>query len=278
MKLWTLATAALFAATIPVSSSIAETITLTSVGMTTGVTGINVSAANVGSTNQAGLFQWTVTSPGDVGGSSIGPLGTQINTVCIQMGQNFSSGSTYTYTVSPIDSGAPIGGVDAGYIDSSAAAQLQALANSYAGYLSLSGTKTINGASYSAGEIAAAFQLSVWEIEYDGGSGLNSASASAPETFPGANYFSSGNLTASASNGSAGAKAISLAGYFLNNFTLNPSGADNTYTVFALTNADRQDQFFGVAHAVPLPAALPLGGSLLVGLGILGRIRSKRRH
>jgi hypothetical protein len=283
MRTWALGIAALLTSAISIQTGFSETVTLTANGMVAGVTGLNVNINNVGTTNEAGLFQWTVSGAGDVGGTSVGPTGTQISTFCIQVGQSFSSGSTYSFNVVSINGSNPVGGVDAGYIDSVAAGQMQLLTDRYGKYLSLSGTQSINGSTYSAGEVAAAFQLSLWEIEYDGGSGKNSYYSYTPESYPGANYYSTGNMTASAAYGSSGYKAIGLSSYFLSQFTLGTTGVDSVFASYALTNGSAQDQFLGVPNAVPqvtavpLPAALPLGASLLVGLGVIQKIRSRRR-
>jgi hypothetical protein len=200
------------------------------------------------------------------------------------MGQGFSTNRrdiSYTFDVVSIDHSNPLGGTDRGYIDSTAAGQMQLLTDRFLPYVTLSQTQTINGKPYSAGEIAAAFQLSLWEIEYDGGSGLNPTGSSPADAFPrtDGNYFNnSGKFTATANAGTDAADAIGLATYFLNNFTTGTSGIDPAYSSFALTNYCSQDQFLGVVNAnpVPLPAALPLGASLLLGLGIAKKVRSRR--
>jgi hypothetical protein len=290
MKTCALALSILIASTVSLSSTFGETVTLTANGLSTGVTGLNVTAkigTTTYSTDEAGLFKWTLANPGDVGGTTISSLAVNnaIYTFCIQMGQSFSTGSganPYTFNVVSINHSNPTGGNDAGYIDPTAAGQMQLLTDRYSKYLSLSGLKTINGTSYSAGEIAAAFQLSLWEIEYDGGSGTNRYATYTPESFPGAGYFGGGNFKVSATSGTSGADAVGLANYFLNNFTLNTPGVDTTYSSIALTSSNSQDQFFGIPNVpprcapVPLPAAFPIGASLLVGLGVVKKLRSRR--
>jgi hypothetical protein len=283
MKTWALGLAALVGCVISLPAAFGETVTVTSNGEAVGVGGLSISVNNVGSTNWAGLFKWTVSGNGDVGGNTVGPVGTQFYTVCIQMGQYFYSGSTFNYDVVSINNGNPLGGVDGGYIDTVAAGQLQLLTDRYARLLVLSGTEKINNTTYTAGEVAAAYQLAVWEIEYDGGSGKNSTSASVPESFPGANYFTTGNMRASAAAGTAGADAIALSSYFLDNFALNTAGVDTTYSSWALVNGNYQDQFLGVPNivpqtiqSVPLPSALPTGFALLVGLGIARKVKQRR--
>jgi hypothetical protein len=158
---------------------------------------------------------------------------------------------------------------------------MQLLTDRYFKSVTLSQSKTFNGKTYSADEVAAAFQLSLWEIEYDGGNGQNPTGSYPADTFPrtDGNYFNnSGIFTATATAGTDAADAIGLATYFLNNFALGSSGVDGAYASYALTNCNSQDQFLGVANvnAVPLPAALPLGASLLLGLGVAKKFRSRR--
>jgi len=268
------------------TSALAEQITVTANGGSSalGVSGMTISS-NVGSTSYAGLYNWTVTSPGDVAGTTFSGL-SSFNTFCIQMGQGFSGGSKNTFDVNSINNADPIGGNDAGYIDPTAAGQVQLLADQYFGLVN-AGTKTVGGNSYTAPEIAAAFQLSLWEIEYDGGSGQNSGAPvipGIPESFPraGGNYFSTGNLKASG-GGTQGTAAITLATYFLNNFTVGNAGLDSNYSSLALTNSCKQDQFWGIPNGsiphieVPLPAAAPAGLTLLIGLGVFRKVRAKFR-
>jgi hypothetical protein len=289
MKPWALTLAVLLASATSVSSSFGESVTLTTSGVVTGVDGLNITAKVGYSTytgDSAGLIKWTLANPGDVGGTTVSSraVNNSIYTFCIQMGQDFSTSrwdNPYTFDVVSINHSNPIGGTDHGYIDPTAAGQMQLLTDRFLPYVSLSQSQTINGKTYSAGEVAAAFQLSLWEIEYDGGSGQNPTGSSPADTFPRTdnNYFNnSGKFTATANAGTDAADAIGLATYFLNNFTSGTSGIDPTYSSFALTNSNSQDQFLGVvnANAVPLPAALPLGASLLLGLGIAKKVRSRR--
>jgi hypothetical protein len=283
MKSWTVGFSIVLALSWAAASASAESVTVKANGQTSlGVTGMSVSS-NVGNASFAGMYNWTVTSPGDVGGTTFTGI-SNFNTFCLQIGQGFSGGSTFTYSVDSINHGDPIGGNDAGYIDPTAAGQIQLLTDQYLGLIN-AGTKTIGGNPYTAAQIAAAFQLSLWEIEYDGGSGQNAGApviAGIPESFPraGDNYFSTGNLKASG-GGSSGAAAVTLANYFLDHFTLNTPGVDTTYSSFALTNSYKQDQFLGIPNPppsnvppVPLPAALWSGMALL---GALGVFRATRR-
>ena len=287
MKSWAIGLSLVLASVWAAATALGEQITVTATGASSGlgVSGMTISS-NVGSTSYAGMYNWSVTSPGDVAGTTFTGL-TSFNTFCIQMGQNFSGGNKITYNVTSVNNANPIGGNDAGYIDPTAAGQIQLLADQYFGLVN-AGTKTIGGNSYTAAEIAAAFQLSLWEIEYDGGSGQNSSAPTIvgiPESYPlsGGNYFGTGNFTASG-GGSQGSAAITLADYFLNNFTVGNLGLDSNYASLALTCSTKQDQFWGVPNGtiphtvpLPLPAALPAGLVLLVGMGAVRKYRAHRR-
>ena len=286
MRTWAIGLSVLLAWACAATSTYGEQITVTATGAASGlgVSGMSISS-NVGSTSYAGMYNWSVTSPGDVAGTTFTGL-TSFNTFCIQMGQSFSGGSKFTFNVSSINNANPIGGNDSGYIDPTAAGQMQLLADQYFGLVN-NGAKTVGGNSYTVAEIAAAFQLSLWEIEYDGGAGQNSTAPvipGIPESYPRAdgNYFGTGNFKASG-GGTQGAAAITLANYFLGNFTVGNRGLDTNYASLALTQACKQDQFWGIPNGtiphteVPLPAALPAGLTVLIGLGAYRKIRAKIR-
>ena len=214
-------------------------------------------------TVQTGQINWKVTSSNTPGYST----GGTFSTYCIQGDQSVTYGQTYTYTVVNLESsGVPEGGLDAGVLDATAALQIQGLANTY---FSKAGTAI---AGYDANQTAAAFQLAVWEIEYDGGSG--------GESFPqttGYNFFAHGLLEASGTN-SEGTGAITLADSWLQNFT-----AATSVTSLALVSTGAQDQLIfnpsggsgGNQSAVPLPAAFPAGAALLAGLAGVRKLRRK---
>ena len=208
-----------------------------------------------------GQINWTVTASD----TAQFTVGQQFGTYCIQGLQDVYTGGTYTYNIVGLDAtGLPMGGPDAGVLDSVAASQIQGLADTY---FPVAGTAI---AGYTANETAAAFQLAIWEIEYDGGQG--------GEGFPQAasfNYFAQGNLMASGGN-TEGTDAITLANSWLNNFT----SAQNVNS-FALISSDAQDQMVyqpggrSVPPTVPLPAAFPGGVALLSGL--FGARKLKRK-
>ena len=94
------------------------------------------------------------------------------------------------------------------------------------------------------------------------------------------NYFSSGFLKAVKSGSTGdGQAALTLANGWLNNFV-----ADTALSSLALVSGSRNDQFMGIPNAfgaasvaTPLPAALPGGVALIVGLGLSRKLRKQRK-
>ena len=210
-----------------------------------------------------GQMNWDVTASNTPGYA----VGQDVGTYCIQGLQSVSAGGTYTYTVENLSSPSlPDGGTDQGDLDSVAAKQIQGLADTY---FSLAAH---TDGSYNADETAAAFQLAVWEIEYDGGTGKESFT-------PGGsyNFFTHGLVEATGTN-SEGIAAVNLANNWLNHFT-----AASSVSSLAFANSSSQDQFVyqlgvggtGQVTAVPLPAAFPAGVMLLSGL--FGARKMKRK-
>lgn len=222
-------------------------------GLNLNVQGTQMNGAYVGQIN------WAVSA-------STSPLftpGHSASTYCIQAMQDVYTGSSYTYNIVGLDStGLPLGGSDAGVLDSVAAHQIQGFSDTY---FPVAGTA--NG-GFTANETAAAFQLAIWEIEYDGGQG--------GEAFPQGgsyNYFAQGNFKAAGNT--EGTAAITLANGWLNNFT-----TANGVNSFALISSSAQDQLVfqpggGTPPSVPLPAAFP-GGVALLG-GLFGARKLKRK-
>jgi hypothetical protein len=101
---------------------------------------------------------------------------------------------------------------------------------------------------------AAAFQLGVWEIIYDNGTDLATGTFKA-SPFAGDTISAAAVIQAQAWLGGLGA--------------VNPTAH---YTLYVLSDPQLQDQLVGVPTggipAVPLPAALPMGMSLLAGVGL----------
>jgi hypothetical protein len=129
----------------------------------------------------------------------------------------------------------------------------------------------------------AAFQLAVWEIEYDAG-GANSKPSHPGEQLggdPAVDYFGSGYIRASATAGSLGASAISTAASWLNELGNVSALHPPISTAIVLMSppslnggAGLQDQL-GDPNSVPVPAALPLGIAMLVGMAAVRTIRRK---
>jgi len=115
-------------------------------------------------------------------------------------------------------------------------------------------------------ELAAAFQLAVWEIVNDG---IPTLGAETTAAFNNGNFEASGDST-----------AIGDAVAMLNGIT--GSGYANTYTVYGLSDLGIQDQIFGVpnggtpASPAPLPPALPMGLALMGGMGLVHFVRRYR--
>jgi hypothetical protein len=215
------------------------------------------------STVYTGQMNWDVTASSTAGYS----VGQGVSTYCIQGLQSVSAGGSYTYTLQSLNSpNTPNGGSDQGVLDSTAALQIQGFADTY--YASAAHSY----GSYNADETAAAFQLAIWEIEYDGGAGKESFT-------PGGSYnFFTHGLVEATGTDSEGIAAVTLANNWLNNFT-----AASSVSSLAFVNSSAQDQFIyqpggnggGNQTAVPLPAAFPAGIALLGGL--FGARKMKRK-
>jgi len=253
-----------------VSQAHATSVTLSDGGVTLGVNDINVSFTGGSPSGgvTVGQFSWTVTNPLTSGYAQ----GQVLSTFCIQGGQFATNG---TFTIENLESsGVPEGGSDAGDLDSTAAMQIQGFGNSFFADVN-AGNITVGSNTYTASEVAAAFQLGIWEIEYDGGSG--------GEAFPEAanyNYFSTSDthhLFNASSTHTDGEAAIALANIWLNDFT-----AATSVTSLALVSSSDQDQMMYMPGggtppppAVPLPEALPAGLALMGGLGVVRFIRRR---
>jgi hypothetical protein len=211
-----------------------------------------------------GQINWKVTATDNTDYT----VGEKFSTYCIQGEQYVTTGQTYNYSIVGLGStGQPEGGTDAGVLDSTAAMQIQGLVNSY-----FADAGVVDG-SYDANQTAAAFQLAIWEIEYDGGSG--------GETFTSGgstNFFGSGDgLVRATGVGSEASGAVTLANYWLNHFT-----KATAVSSLALVSGNAQDQLIcnvpsgsGQQSSVPLPAAFPAGAALLAGMFGARKLRRK---
>jgi hypothetical protein len=209
-----------------------------------------------------GRFKWTNVS---TSGTMLGQYSDPFSSFCIDLLQNISTGSTYTFNETSSLTGLPTGTSGLvhdiamtstaetdlkklydGYYDDVKTTSLSSLAN----YLTL-------GFTASGAERAAAFQLAVWEIVQDGG--VSSYS------------LSSGRFKV---NSGASANVLSIASAYLTGLS-----AFSGETLLGLASTVNQDQVVLVplnAVAVPLPsaaaAALPI---LMLGGAVL---HSKRRR
>ncbi len=278
MKSWFVGISAVVAAAL-CSASYGETVNMSlasspSVGLSRSLT----ITAKVGSSTSvmtsAGAYKWNVT--GDSGGSTFSNNlvnSVPLYTFCIQA---FQTTGQSTYNVTGLGGNVPVGGRDAGAIDALAAAQIQGLYNKYGASIDYNKSKSaysFNGTAYTDDQVAAAFQLAIWEIEYDGGAGGEGFGKTT-------NYFSSGNLKAVKSGSTAdGQAAINLANGWLNNFT-----PDNSIASLALVSGSRSDQFLGIggsfgtalaAVATPLPMGALGGLALIAGLGVRRKLAKR---
>jgi len=182
----------------------------------------------------------------------LGPNQT-FSTYCIEGTQNVFFGTNETWSLGVVNlSSAP---TPAPAMGTTKASEITELYDR-----SFSGIGTNN-------ELAAAFQLAVWEIVDDGIPTLGGETAA---DFNSGTFQASGDTTAI--NDAVGMlNAIGSAAPLIDSFT-----------VYALSDAGIQDQIFAiptggtpVPPAVPLPAALPMG---LAMMGAMGLIRGIRRR
>ncbi|HUO10263.1 MAG TPA: hypothetical protein VM008_18295 [Phycisphaerae bacterium] len=181
--------------------------------------------------------------------SILGPNGT-FSTYCIEGVQDVIFGNSETWNLGVVDlSTAPTPGSPMG---ATKASQIGELWNRFYDKILTDNEK------------AAAFQLAIWEIVDDGIPTLGGVTA---------NAFATGNFQASGDS-----VAINQAVTWLN--AIGSGGTvTNSYTLYALSDANIQDQVFAVPNGggnpVPLPAALPAGLALMSGLGVARFVRRR---
>lgn len=117
--------------------------------------------------------------------------------------------------------------------------------------------------SSASNELAAAFQVAIWEIASDFNAAVGLSSLN----------LTSGNFKASQTSGSAftGAIATNLTNLFAAAVSTTPS--DTVLSVYGLRHATAQDQIVALQGNVLIPAP---GSGLLAGLGILCMSRRRR--
>jgi hypothetical protein len=169
---------------------------------------------------------------------------------CIEKTQTVDLYGSYFYTVNPGVVGSPLGGSDTGAITQEVALKIQGLVDQH---WSVALSSNVN---------AAAFQLALWEIEYDGAYTTN--------------YFATGRILASVVPGSAdGQAALTQAAQWLD--SLHPASAITS--VVALNSAaldippNHQDLI--VVVPVPLPPAIGTGLAMLGGLFAVRKLRRR---
>jgi hypothetical protein len=235
------------------------TVSFTVSGTTTTRTGANV-----------GEFNWTIDgpsaypsptiNPGDPGYGQIAP-GLAFQSFCIEGTQTVSTGGAYSYTLSTLTG-----------------ANAEALTEFWGKNIGSVGSSSIN---------AAAFQLGIWEIMYDygtdgtknlSGPGINNYNYAAVTT----SIFTSGNFQVASgfitpTTDPAVSEAITMLHQVTGSYTA--SG----FVLGTLTSGTNQDQLAAFnpplgTPAVPLPAALPVGGAMLSLMGVVAGVRRRRNR
>lgn len=180
------------------------------------------------------------------------------STFCIELTQNISIGSTYTYTLATLESAPTPGSPQTGQPNGMGSFKANAIRKLWAGAYS-SNMSQVD---------AAAFQLAVWRLEYD----LDSTKTISQMT-----SFTSGNFRVLGNN-SAGNSAVAAAQ------SLITKVMDGTFTnmemdLVALTNENYQDQITVSSgptfQEVPEPASLGLW--LVSGVLLAGRCLRRKK-
>jgi len=198
-------------------------------------------------------------------------VGSSFSTFCIDGTQNVYLGGTVTYTVGSLaTSPQPVDVYPYGM----GAERALRLTDFWNKYMSTTTGSVIVPAGYTANQANAAFQIGIWEIEYD-----SPTSTTGPINFTPDLYNGNFKLQTTASSD----PSVVLAQSWL---TADLSTAGSAYSLYALQSDTAQDQVFGVLNpppvggevpVVPLPAALPMGAAMLSGMGLIARLRRRNR-
>ena len=211
--------------------------------------------------NQGGTFLWGSATAGfNSAGYGANPSTANFTTNCIEINQNIAFGGTYKYTVTDLTS-APVGTSFPSI--SGAAANLieQLFLNNYNSLPA----PNVPGAS----NLAGAFQLALWKLEYDGPGGLGGlgvTSGTVNQVFGTGHLIVDGGLGATLALSSV---TVQDAYAFLHGLVAASSHPD----VVALTNGTNQDQavaFIATGQTqphAPEPATLVIWG-VLAALGL----------
>lgn len=228
---------------------------------------LDSSTLEPGGTFKAGEYDWTRTDSGSQTYSFM--TGKTFSTFCIEITQFIKTGTSYNWEVVNLAS-APTPG--AGQGSNTTAGMGAARANMLQELFEKNYSTLYDGADAAEKNLrAAAFQVAIWEVVFEGPIGAS---------YPSPLKSMEGNFRLDAAYGTIGTKAQA----YLDTVTSSGAyGGPQTYLLQAITNGYRQDQLVvspafppgDPPTAVPAPPGLVLALSgLLPGLGLL---RPRRR-